>query len=149
MIPIYGIQILPQNFQAVNADGTLQNNFFYLIRQLINRGGGQSGIISTAGSNLTATGTTQATALMLSNDYNEVLNGSGKGVLLSALQPAQMQIVYNGTGGNVSVYPNGVGQINALGNSTAFTLGTGKTQFFVAAETQTNGGTLYRTVTLG
>ena len=66
--------------------------------------------------------------------------------MLSALQPAQMQIVYNGSGGNLSIYPFGSGQINALGNGVAYTLASTKTQIFVAAQLQTNGGTLYRTV---
>ncbi len=146
MIPQYPYQLLTQTENWITG-GSPSTRFFYLIRALFNRTGGSSGIPLTVGPALVAAGVGQSTALVLANDINEVLTGSG-GVALASLQPGQLQIVYNGLGGNLNVYPVHNGQINALGNDAPFVLGSGKTQFFICYKLQTNGGPLYRTVTL-
>ncbi len=147
MITPYPTQLLTQTEDWITG-GSPSTRLFYLIRALFNRTGGASGIPLTVGSKLVGAGVDQSSALVLANDVSEILSGSG-GVALASLQPGQLQIVFNGLGGNLNVYPVKNGQINALGNNAPFVLAGGKTQFFICYETQANGGPLYRTVALG
>lgn len=78
-------------------------------------------VTASVGSALVASGTNQVTALLLSNDWNEVDSGSG-GVLLASLQQGQSQLVLNNTGGSISVYPPPGAAIDALAVDQAFTL---------------------------
>ena len=150
MIPQNPFQLPQPTTPILGNSGQASLIFYNFLKALFLRTGGQSGIPATVGANLTAAGASLAKALQLTNDYNEVLNGSGAGVLLSALQPGQSQLVFNGTGGSVNVYPaTASGQINGLGNGTAFSLTNGKTQWFWCVKLQTNGGQLYRTVSWG
>lgn len=80
-----------------------------------------SGITSSVGTGLVAKGSNQATALLLTNDWNEIDSGTG-GVLLASLQAGQNQVVFNNTGGSINVYPPPGSQINALGLNAAFVL---------------------------
>jgi hypothetical protein len=143
----YPAQLLTQTEQWITG-GAPSNKLFFLIRALFNRTGGAPGIPFTTGSSLIGSGVDQSTALVLTDDFNEVLSGSG-GVTLASLQPGEFQVVFNGLGGNLNVYPPSKGQINALGNNTPYVLATGKTQFFICYNQQTNGGPLFRTVVLG
>ena len=148
MTPLYPTQ-LPANSSIVGNNGSASVAFSNFLLSLFSRTGGQSGIPNSVGASLVAAGASLATALILVDDYNEVLTGSG-GVALSDLQPGQVQWVYNGLGGSLNVYPNSaLGQINALGNGAAFVLGTLKTQIFWCTKLKANGGQFYRTVTLG
>jgi hypothetical protein len=108
---------------------------------LFNRTGGGTGVPLTVGQSLVAGGT----PLALTNDFNEVLSGAG-GVSLFALKPGQFQVVFNGTGAAINVFPALKGEINALGANAAFSLAAGATQMFWAAEILASGGTLYRTM---
>ena len=148
MIPLYPQQLFQPSNPIVTNNGVGTNAFFYLIRALFNRTGGNSGIVDTVGANLTAVGNSLATALALSNDYNEILNGGG-GVSLAVLQPGQRQWVYNGTGGNLNIYPGINGAIDTLGAELPYVLANSKTQIFVCYKLLSTGGSFFRSTQLG
>ncbi len=131
----------------IKGSGPPTKEYYYLFRSLFNRGGGNTGISFTAGANLTASGTGQSNALVLVNDFNEVLNGSG-GVTLTALQAGQFQLVFNGLG-SLNIYPAVNGQIDALAVNAPYSLANGKTQIFWCPKLLTSGGSFYRSLQLG
>ena len=104
------------------------------------RTGGNSGIPDTVGNGLTASGQT------LSDDYNEMLHGGGGTVVLANLQGGQRQVVYNGSGGGITVHPFGVGQIDGI---AAYSLANTKTQIFTCYGILANGSPYYRSTQLG
>ena len=72
---------------------------------------------------LTATGTTQATALLLINGVAYIgTAAAGSGVLLFPGNPGTEQSVYNGGANAVKVYPTSGAQINALGTNNPMLL---------------------------
>lgn len=75
---------------------------------------------------LVAGGTNQATALLLSSQWNEVdtIVGFG-GVLLGAMQPGQSQTVFNQGAGALSVYPPPGMAIDALAVNAPYVLASG------------------------
>lgn len=148
MIPRYPIQLIKQTDQSVNPDGSLSTAFFYVIRDLFNRSGMAPGYPFQVGAALVAQGAAQSTALQLTVDYNEVLTGNG-GVLLTALAPDQQQWVYNGTGGNLNVYPALGGQIDADAVNQPYVLANGKTQIFTCTKLLATGASFYRSLQLG
>ena len=149
MIPVYPFgQFLAPTTPAVNPNGTLMQTFYYLLRSVYLRTGGTSGLQYTAGVNLTAT-SGSAGPLALTDDYNEVLSGSGAGVQLANLQGLQSQVVYNGSGGNIDVYPFTGGQIDALALNAAYVLANGKTQIFWCPKLLASGAPFYRSTQLG
>lgn len=79
------------------------------------------GEAASVGTGLVASGTSQATALLLTDDWNQIDSGMG-GVLLASLQPGQSQVVFNNTGGSINVYPPVGLAINALSVNAAFVL---------------------------
>lgn len=80
----------------------------------------------TVSTGLTSTGINQATALQLSSQWNEVDTvASGTGVLLSAYQVGQSQVVFNQGVNALLVYPPPGSQINSLGNNAAFSMAAG------------------------
>ena len=90
---------------------------------------------------LTATGTSQATALPIFNGIANIgTAASGSGVVLFPGNPGTSQIVYNGGANAVKVYPTSGAQINALGTNNAMLLApnTG-VQFWNITTTQTLG----------
>jgi len=96
-----------------------------------------AGITSSVGSGIVAAGVNQATATLLTNDWNEVDSGTGGGVLLASLQSGQSQLVFNNTGGSISVYPPPGSNIDALLTNQAFVLGAGvRTTFDFFSSTQ-------------
>ena len=123
-------QFPPQGLRQIDGSGKLLNPLYYLLQALYKRTGGNSGILWTVGANLTATGFAQNTALAITNDYNEVLTGIGLSVVLAQLQVGQQQWVFNGTGGNLRIFPPVGGQIDALGPNNFYLLSNGKTQIF-------------------
>lgn len=148
MIPLYPAQLISKRDKIVESDGTATNIFVYLVKALFDRSGMQAGIPFSVAAAVVAAGTTQATATVLAADFNDVLTGAG-GVALAQLQPAQTMVVFNGLGGNLNVYPTGAGSINALAAHAPFVLGTGKTQIFTCRSLNAQGGSFFRTVTLG
>ena len=103
------------------------------LRALYNRGGGGSGITPSVSGPLKATGAAAATALGLTFDWNNITGGPG-GVIISPLlklQPGNDIWVFNGSGGNINVYPDtGSVQIDLLGPGNPFILGSGKLRCF-------------------
>lgn len=104
------------------------SNFFQSLWQ---RTGAGTGISNKVMTGLTATGLTQATALKLTTDWNEVDTvAANSGVMLPSLQPGQPVMVFNGGANALLVYPATGIQIDALGVNVAYSLATGKTQIF-------------------
>lgn len=80
---------------------------------------------------LVATGTNQATALQLTAQWNEVDTVAlNTGVLLSAYQAGQSQVIFNQGLNPVNVYPPPGAMINALGANIAFVLASGSRATF-------------------
>ncbi len=149
MIPLFPTQLLAQNTPYVNGDGSPVTAFYYLIRALFDRSGMNSGIPFTVGSKLSAVGATQAQALPLGDDLNEITSGNG-GVKLDALHPGQLQLVYNGSGNNLKIYPAMAGVIDALAANAPYTLANTKTQIFWCPSLMSGSGApQYRSVQLG
>lgn len=143
MIPLYPQQLFQPNSQIVDQNGVGTKLFFYLIRALFNRSGGNSGLPFVVASNIAAAGKSQNTATALSTDYSEVLTGSG-GVVLAGLQPDQQQWVFNGSGAPINVYPPVNGQIDAIAVNDAYPLANGKTQVFTCTSLLNSGGSFLR-----
>lgn len=81
---------------------------------------------ATVSTGLTATGTNQATALQLNSQWNEVDSAViGTGVLLSALQAGQSQVVINNAGVSIAVYPPPGGSIDGSPANAAVSLAPG------------------------
>jgi hypothetical protein len=83
---------------------------------------------------VTATGTTQAAALVLDSDYNEILNGSANaGYILPPISEQEKRIIFvwNGTGNTLKGYPPIGGQINAAGTNANVTHSTGTMMMYV------------------
>jgi hypothetical protein len=77
-------------------------------------------LVSTA---LTATGTTQADALALESEWNEITSTpANTGVRLSGFGVGLNSVVFNQGGGNLKIYPPVGGAIDALGTDNPFTL---------------------------
>jgi hypothetical protein len=110
-----------------------------MARQQYIMGGGQSavsaasivGITATA---LTATGSTQATALALGADNNFIgTTAASTGVVLPTGNPGDSIFVYNGGASSLTVYPPVGGTINALSTNTGLALATVKSGLYVCA----------------
>lgn len=81
---------------------------------------------SSVDSDLTATGTNQATALQLSSQWNEITTTlPGTGVLLQALQTGQSQTVFNEGANALNVYPPPGAQIDTSAVNVPYVLGAG------------------------
>lgn len=129
------IQGFPTNLptpQTAIADdsGRLQDTWYKVFVALFGRTGQGTGVQLKVGNDLVATGAGQADALQLLNDLNEVLGGATGGVLLTVTIQGQWQQVFNGSGGNINVYPTADLQIDALGANAPYILANGKTQNF-------------------
>ena len=140
MIPLYPFQQQPAQQSLVGRAGEARQTFYNFLRALFLRTGGNSGIPDTVGNGLTASGQT------LSDDYNEMLHGPGGTVVLANLQGGQRQVVYNGSGGAVTVHPFGSGLIDG---SATYSLANTKTQIFTCYGLLANGSPYYRSTQLG
>ena len=142
-IPSYPYpQFLPQNAAAVTKDNTLVNQLYYLLQALFLRTGGNGGIVQTVGTPISATGTTQAAATLLSNDFNFITTGTG-GVRLPNVQPGQSIYVFNATTATINVYPSTGGTINSLGVNVPFPLVAGFGQIFVCVSANSSGASTF------
>lgn len=151
MIPVYP-QPLPQpNTQVAKSGGSLADSFFFLLRALHLRTGGNSGLPVTVGADLVA-GSLSA-PLQLSDDINEILQKIGAGPFyaqLADLQPGQSMLVFNGLAVDpVNILPSGGGQIDALGTNIAYSLVATKIQIFTAYSIRGTGGIQFRSLQLG
>lgn len=132
----------------VNDNGVLVRDGIDAIRTLFNRTGQGNGLPNSVGNSLAATGSSQTDALALVNDYNEVTGGSG-GVALFSLQPSLVQIVFNGSGSSINVYPPIGGNIDSLGLNNPYVLANTKTQIFTSWGLQASGVPYFRSLQLG
>lgn len=100
-------------------------------------GSGQSGgsavyISGDAASGLTATGSTQGTALPLTADNNAfAIVAASTGAILINGAPGDECFVYNGGANALTVYPPVGGTINNLAANTGFSVATTKAAAFV------------------
>ena len=147
MIPLYPQQI-PSPLSQPNSGGVFAQAWWWLINALYNRTGGASGNPFTVGAGLTATAGAVG-PLPLTNDYNEVLAGGGLGVMLYNMQPGQSQVVFNGTGSAISVFPFTTGSIDALAVNAVYALANGKSQWFRCVKLLASGGRYYRSFQQG
>jgi hypothetical protein len=82
-------------------------------------------LTSSVATGLVATGGNQATALLLTNDWNEISTSSvGSGVLLGSLQAGQSQVVFNASPNIIQIYPPPGAGINGGAANAPVTLGT-------------------------
>ncbi len=83
------------------------------------------------GGALTATGTNQATALLLSKSFNYIgTTASSTGVQLAACDPGDSQIVSNGGANTLSVYGQTGDAISGGSANAAFSVAANKTAIF-------------------
>ena len=106
------IQLFPTNFPTSNTPivddkGAMSLPGMAFFRALFNRTGQDSGSAYATSNTLSSIGTTQATALVLNADWNNVTTvASGTGVLLPSLTQGQMVWVFNNDPAqNLNVYP--------------------------------------------
>lgn len=82
-------------------------------------------INGTAANNLTATGSTQATALPLPADLCKFTTVAGStGALIPAANPGDCGTVFNGGANALSLYPPVGGKINAVATNGAYSIAT-------------------------
>ena len=120
----------PQEPFVDPATGNLSSSGYQYLLSVINQANTNQAT-ATVGDGLVATGTNQATALQLSDQWNEVDTvAAGTGVILSAFGMGQSQLVSNQGANALLVYPPPGLQINALAVNQAFSLGAGSTITF-------------------
>lgn len=82
-------------------------------------------ILGTVANTLTATGTTQATALALAADINRFTTvAASSGCIIPALNPGDEMVVFNGGANALSLYPPVGGAINAVATNGAYSVAT-------------------------
>lgn len=85
----------------------------------------------TAAGSLTATGSSQTDALVLTSNFNRFGTvGSSTGAVLPAARSQGPVVIYNGGANALTVYPNGSEKIN---NTTSFSVTNAKSAVFFAA----------------
>lgn len=91
-----------------------------------------TGVLGTSvATGLTATGTTQADALALVDNWNEITTTpANTGVVLFNYGPAVQSVVFNPGANALNVYPPVGGKIDALALNAPYPLPTGKSQVF-------------------
>ena len=115
-----GLGYTPVNKAGDTMTGSLNGTFF-------------NGSVNAA---VTAAGTTQATATVLTASVNVVTAGSG-GVELPVGVPGMFVTIVNILGGTVNVYPASGSQIDSLGANAAYPLGTlAKLEYVAISATQ-------------
>jgi hypothetical protein len=107
MIQLFSTNFPPSNTPITDQSGNMSNAGMAFFRALWNRTGQNSGSLYTSGDTLSSIGNSQATALTLSADWNNITTVSpGTGVLLPALTAGQMVWVFNNDPANdLYVYP--------------------------------------------
>jgi hypothetical protein len=95
-------------------------------------------IQGTVASGLTATGTTQATALPLGADCCDFTTvPAGSGCILPAMNPGDDITIFNGGANALLVYPPVGGQIKSLGTNAGYSVATATPLCFVQCITPT------------
>ncbi len=96
-------------------------------------------IVGDVADSLTATGSTQGTALALTANTNIVTTtAASTGVLLPVMQTGDMVEVVNLGANSLSVYPRTGGAIQTGAANAAFAVGAGKSAFFTARSNPLN-----------
>jgi hypothetical protein len=125
----------PQNFPTQtqriteHISGNLHRFGRDFLKTLYDRTGGARGVPSVQ-KKLTATGSTQVTALLLTGDWNDfgtVAPGAGCQIPKQFIQGSDVTI-HNGGTNTLSIYPPPGWQIDALGVNAPYLLPAGKTQ---------------------
>ncbi len=89
--------------------------------------------IRSVGTGISANGSTQGTATVLSKEINVVSTvSSGQGVRLPTATEGMVIHITNTSANNLSVYPATNGIINSLSANAAFTQAAGSTLTFIA-----------------
>jgi hypothetical protein len=92
----------------------------------------------TVAAALTATGSTQTTALPLGADNNNFTTvAAGTGAILPAMNPGDDITVYNGGANALLIYPPVGGQIKGLGTNTGYSLATATPLCYIVCITPT------------
>ena len=100
----------------VDAKGCMTTQGMAFWRALWNRTGQGNGLQNQVAVSLTATGTTQATALGLTADWNLItVTPSNSGVVMPPLIGGQAILIANEGLNSLNVYPPSGSQIDALG----------------------------------
>lgn len=130
-IQAFPAQLMPGVFIDPKT-GNLDVNAAKFLLALWNRTGQGTGIVPIVSKALTATGTTLAAALGLTDDWNLVATTpAASGVRILALKPGNDITVWNLGANALNVYPPDANtQIDALGNGAPFSLATGKLRVF-------------------
>lgn len=145
MLDDYKQNFLPSGQTVVDGKGSPNEILRQLLLAFWNRSGKGTGVPVEVDANISAAGTTQATATQLAHDWSEVLaTAAGAGVKLLNLKAGQSQFVFNGGANALKVYPATGWGIDALAVNAAYSLAAGKTQIFRAVTP-----TLVRSVQLG
>src|ERR1035437_681839 len=107
MIQLFPTNFPPSNTPIVDDKGAMSIPGMAFFRALFNRTGQNNGSIYTPANTLSSIGTTQADALVLTADWNNVTAvASGTGVILPTLTAGQMVWVFNNDPtNNLNVYP--------------------------------------------
>ena len=107
MIQLFPTNFPPSNTPIIDQQGAMSIPGMAFFRALWNRTGQLNGSLYSTANTLSSTGTTQADALALINDWNNVTTvAPGTGVILPALTTGQMVWVFNNDPAqNVNVYP--------------------------------------------
>src|SRR5271157_907309 len=130
-----GSSVVPQNLPPpqtpfVGPNGVLTKAGLDFLNSLFGAVVGQTPKASVS-IGLVATGASQATALLLTTDWNVFTTVSGgKGALLQPRQAGQIQRVVNLGLNPLPVYPPNGSTIDALGMNNPYSLATPKTQIF-------------------
>lgn len=96
-------------------------------------------VVGSVSNNLTATGSTQGTALALTASLNVVTTtAASTGVLLPPMQAGDDVLVTNLGASSLSVYPRTGGTIQGGSANAAFAVAAGKTARFIARDNSAN-----------
>ena len=107
MIQLFPTAFPPSNTPVIDKNGLMTNVGMAFWRALFNRTGQDSGSLYLPSDNLVATGTTQADALAVTSDWNNIVTVPvNSGVILPALTAGQMVWIFNNDAAqNLKVYP--------------------------------------------
>jgi len=107
MIQLFPTNFPPSNTPITDQSGNMSNAGMSFFRALWNRTGENNGSLYTPADALSSAGTTQADALALNADWNNITTvAPGTGILLPALTAGQMVWIFNNDpANNLNVYP--------------------------------------------
>lgn len=121
-MPIQGMPVTDQ-------EGMATQNWWRFFLGLYNRNA--STVPYLVATSLTATGTTQANALALQSEWNDISSTpANSGVKLSNFGVGLTSTVFNFGGATLKVYPPIGAQIDALGANNPYSLANGATRTF-------------------